>query len=143
MPTFSQAASAVSSNSTPVTPSKGFWSRQFIIASPNPSQRPEGWQLDRAPMCPCHDCWENESPYHVPRPKKVKNTPEKMATSSVASTSTHSFIKRSPLKLLKKRISFDSIASDLRTLHYTTTATTIAMPETPASSRPPSVSEKN
>ncbi|CAK7263367.1 hypothetical protein SEPCBS57363_000541 [Sporothrix epigloea] len=96
------SSSSSSLNST----SSNFWSRNFIIASSNPTQLQGGRQLQGAPLCPCHDCWEYGS--HALAPPKAPKAPK---TIKVVKD------KRSLLQFFKwENSSNESVSSDLRPL---------------------------
>ncbi|CAK7241960.1 MAG: hypothetical protein STHCBS139747_003433 [Sporothrix thermara] len=107
-----------SSTSSSSSSTKGFWSR-IIVASPNPSQLQGGRQLEGAPMCPCHDCWEygshNLAPPKLPKAPKASKTPKAPKE------------KKSPLQIFKRaNSSKESVASDLQPLKQSVTLVSAA-----------------
>ncbi|CAK7567175.1 MAG: hypothetical protein SEPTF4163_005137 [Sporothrix epigloea] len=101
-----------SSNSSSLkSTSSSFWSRDFIIASSNPTQLQGGRQLEGAPLCPCHDCWEYGS--HALAPPKAPKAPKSIKVVKG---------KRSLLQFIKwENSSNESVSSDMRPLKQSVT----------------------
>ncbi|EPE03767.1 hypothetical protein F503_06473 [Ophiostoma piceae UAMH 11346] len=120
-PSTSSAPTAKLTSST--STAKSFWPRELMFsASPHPSQLEGGRQMDVAPMCPCHDCWEYGShAFAPPRRPKATKTPRASKASNSKPPKTTLFLneKKSPLHFLKRlNGSKDSVASDMRPLRH-------------------------